>query len=215
LGTLYDQQRHLVISGGAGVGKSALLLQAHNSLPLLICNESSTLEQCCEELATQLALRLKNQSIDERIARISSTIGQAGRPTAFDQFDQPPPTLAKFVGELTHIAPVWIVTRSTPSQGLGSLSEQLHEFAHLEIGPFKRTDIRMLIARAVEGQLLHSFTIEQVGTFYRLCQGNPRVLESLLRFVVMHKPECRAALKHCFDLWEKSQDCHRHHSELP
>ena len=50
----YAQRRNVLIVGPRGIGKTALLRQLRQSLPLLVCEETSSLRRICDGLEREL-----------------------------------------------------------------------------------------------------------------------------------------------------------------
>ena len=67
---LYASRCHLLIVGPAGVGKSALLRQVRQSLPLLLCEETSSIRRICEGLERQLGWTHREMNVVERKNRL-------------------------------------------------------------------------------------------------------------------------------------------------
>ncbi len=121
------------------------------------------------------------------VQREISRVKRRGKPVAFDNFDNLPSTVISLINKLIDSAPIWIVTRSVPAQGLGKIGEHFNEFAHLEVPPLKRNEIRILLEKAADCGTGTASSLQNLEGVYRLCRGNPRMLEDLLRGVFHEK----------------------------
>jgi hypothetical protein len=173
------QRLHVVISGASGIGKSALLYQVNRRHPLLICSNASRIGGACEELAHQLGLRFQSYNLATRILELVSRLRQSGKPVVFDNVEELPSSTLDLMESLLDCVPIWIVTRSGPEQGLAKITRHLFEFAHLQVSPLKRNEVRALIAQVFVHRTMPSATVERLQGFYRLCNGNLWLLEKL------------------------------------
>jgi predicted ATPase len=174
------QRLHVVISGAAGIGKSALLYQVNRRHPLLICSKTSRISYACEELAQQLGLRFQSYNLETRILELVARLRQIGKPVAFDNVEELSSSTLDLMESLLDRVPIWIVTQSGPEQGLAEITRHLFEFAHLQVSPLKRNDVRALIAQAFVRRTVPSATVKRLQGFYRLCNGNLWLLEKFL-----------------------------------
>jgi hypothetical protein len=76
--------------------------------------------------------------------------------------------------------PIWIVTRNVPAQGLGGIGNRLIEFAHLQVPPLRKSELRMLLEKAASSGMISLTALKNLDGIYRLCRGNPSVIENLL-----------------------------------
>jgi len=66
----YSNRCRVLITGPAGLGKSALLRQARLYVPLLLCEETSSLRRICETLEQQLGWTHRKVKVVERKNRL-------------------------------------------------------------------------------------------------------------------------------------------------
>ena len=78
----YSNKGHVLITGEAGIGKTALLRQARVYFPLLLCEETSSLGRICEDFERQFGwshrklIRMQSprlESFGQRILAFSRT----------------------------------------------------------------------------------------------------------------------------------------------
>jgi stage III sporulation protein SpoIIIAA len=66
LRTIYLERKNVLLVGPAGIGKTALLQEIRQALPLQICEETSSLGRICDRLEYQLGWGSARLSIIER-----------------------------------------------------------------------------------------------------------------------------------------------------
>jgi hypothetical protein len=180
LRALYEQRRHVLITGPAGVGKSALVNQFRSRYPLLLCDDTSKPIRICEGLERQLGCDQAQPNVFKRINWLLAYVERRGQAIAFDNVFHMTPGVARFVNQLSKHVPVWICCRSELPNDTGLVWDYLSDFVLLKLSPLKKTEIRVLLAKAVAHGSLRSDAHEHVDALYRACGGNPRLLEELL-----------------------------------
>jgi hypothetical protein len=180
LNELYSERKHVLITGPAGIGKTALLRQACLHLQFLVCEESISLGRICEELELQASLRHRKLKLVDRKNLLIDHISGRGKPVAFDQVAKATPRVTRFIGKLSDRVPVWILCRSQYAQEIGHLWELLYKFTQVELPPLTAGETRTVLEVAVASERIQSDVLGYVTQLHRLCRGNPRTLEQLL-----------------------------------
>jgi hypothetical protein len=180
LNKLYIERKHVLITGPAGIGKTALLRQACSHLQFLTCEQSTNLSRICDDLERQADFRDHNLKIVERKNRVLAYASQWSKPVAFDQVAKATPRVTRFIGKLSDRVPVWIVCRSQYAQEIGHLWELLYKFTLVELPPLTAGETRIVLEVAVASERIQSDVLGYVTQLHHLCRGNPRTLEQLL-----------------------------------
>jgi hypothetical protein len=180
LRALYDQRKHVLITGSAGTGKSALLNQFRSRSPLLLCDDTSKPIRICEGLERQLGWDQSQMNVFERMDSLLTYVKRRGEAIAFDHVEHTSPGVARFIDQLSKRVPVWIACRSELPNDVGNVWKSLSGFVLLRVSPLKKTEVRVLLAQAVARGAVHSDAHAQFDALYRVCGGNPRLLEELL-----------------------------------
>jgi hypothetical protein len=192
---LHRLRRNVLIVGSPGVGKSALLRQVRDRLPLLLIHRAVRLKDLFNSLEEQLELEQIQVSVTEAKNNLLARIQAKGRPVAFDSVADTPKEVAKFIFDLSTVAPVWIVCRSDLPHEIGRVSEGLSDFVRLSLPPLKLTEVRSYIALSVQRGGVRKDVLTHVSTLYSLCRGNPKILVGLM--TELSRPEYKD--KECFE----------------
>lgn len=190
------QRRHVLIVGDPGIGKSALLNQVRSRSSLLLCEHTSKLSRIRDDLERQVDCKPTGLSVLERKNQLLSSIKQCGQPLAFDHVAHTTSGIARFIYHLSEHVPVWIVCRSELPHEIGQVWKYLSDFVRLEVGPLKKADARLLIAKAVGTAVLPPDALGHVDALYRLSKGNPRLLEKLLRELSTQEDKMETTFEH-------------------
>lgn len=143
LRAVFGQSRNLVISGPAGIGKSALIKQAATVLPLFVCHNPASIDDLSRQYLRYLEIHSGVYSAQQRATAVRLLISQNGYPIGFDGMDETSiATFSSRFGKLVEHVPRWIVTRTDPS-ATGLLFDGVRDFAHLQLLPLKRHEVRM------------------------------------------------------------------------
>jgi hypothetical protein len=177
---LYSERKHVLITGPAGIGKTALLQQACSHLQFLTCEQSTNLSRICDDLERQVDFRDHSLKIVERKNRLLAYASRWNKPVAFDQVAKATPRVTRFIGKLSDRVPVWIVCRSQYAQEIGHLWELLYKFTQVELPPLTVGETRAVLGVAVASERIQSDVLGYVTQLHHLCRGNPRTLEQLL-----------------------------------
>ena len=177
---LHAQRSHVLLVGPAGIGKTALLRQVRQRCPLLICEETSSLRRICDSLERQLGWIHRKLNVVERKNRLLAYLERRGEPVAFDHVARTAPRVARFMGKLSEMIPIWIACRSDQPNDIGDVWEHLYKFTSVEIPPLKTEETRRLILQAVAEKNIQPDARRHIRELHRMSQGNPRMLEELI-----------------------------------
>ena len=186
---LHRQRRNVLIVGSPGVGKSALLRQVRDRLPLLLIHRAVKLKDLFNSLKELLELEQIQGGVSEVKNNLLARIQAKGQPVAFDSVADTPKAVAKFIFDLSTVVPVWIVCRSDLPHEIGRVSDGLSDFVRLSLPPLKLTEVRSHIALSVQNGDLRKDALTHVSTLYSLCRGNPEILVGLM--TELSRPEYR------------------------
>jgi hypothetical protein len=170
----------VLITGPAGVGKSALLRQTRLYFPLLLCEETSSLRKICETLEQQLGWTHRKMNVIERKNRLLPYLLCRAQLVAFDGVASAPPRVARFIAHLSERIPVWIACRSAGRKQIGAVWEYLYQFERMELGPLSPKETRVLLEATINAGRLPRSSRNHYPQLHRLSKGNLRVLEELL-----------------------------------
>jgi hypothetical protein len=176
----YSNRCRVLITGPAGVGKSALLRQARLYVSLLLCEETSSLRRICETLEQQLGWTHRKVNVVERKNRLLPYLLCRAQLVAFDGVASAPPRVARFIAHVSECISVWITCRSADPKQIGAVWEYLYQFEHMELGPLSPKETRVLLEAAINAGRLARLPRNHYSQLHRLSKGNPRVLEELL-----------------------------------
>jgi AAA ATPase domain len=176
----YAARCHLLIVGPPGIGKSALLRQARQQFPLLLCEETSSLRRIFESLERQFGWTCRKMNVIERKNRLLPYLARRAELVVFDSVAMTPPRVARFIQNLIDRVPVWIGCRSTQPKEIGAVWQYLYRFDRLELRPLSLKDTETWIRVAVKAGRAPANTRDHTAQLHRLAVGNPRVLEELL-----------------------------------
>jgi hypothetical protein len=180
LRTIYSERKNVLLVGPAGIGKTKVLFEIRQTLPLQICEETSSLGRICDSLEQQLGWDPARLSIIERKNRLLYYLEQRREPIAFDHVAETPPRVARFIAHLTQHVPVWIACRSDRRKEVGHIWEHLYNFTRVEVPPLNLVETSTLIGNAVASGRIQADACQHSVDLYRLSKGLPRVLEALL-----------------------------------
>jgi hypothetical protein len=175
----YAERRSIMIVGPAGIGKTALLRQARQYFPLLLCEETSSLRRICENLEQQLGWTHRSLHLVQRKNRLLLYLVQRGQLVAFDGVALTPPRVARFIAHLTERIPIWIACRSTQPKEIGAVWQHLYNFTRLELGPLSLRETTILIEAAINASRVQKDACRHSAKLHRIVGGNPRALEEL------------------------------------
>jgi hypothetical protein len=170
----------VLIVGPAGIGKTALLRQARQQFPFLLCEETSSLRRICDGLERELGWTHRKMNVIERKNRLLRYLARRGTLVAFDNVASTPPRVDRFIAHLKDQVPVWIACRSDRPREIGAIWQHLYEFTRVELAPLSFRETSTLINAAVDAGHVQGDASCHIRELYRMCEGIPRILEELL-----------------------------------
>ena len=94
LRALHAMRRHVLIVGGEGIGKTALLHHVREFSSILICDDNSSLRRICDSLEQQLGCGHYGLNVIERKNRLLIDLERRGEPVVFDHVVHAAPRVA-------------------------------------------------------------------------------------------------------------------------
>ena len=176
----HAQQKHVLILGPAGVGKSALVHHMASQLPLLVCPQSVRLADICGALENQLGLDAADQRLVQRKNRLLGALAERRQTVVFDGVGWTTPKISSLLRCVVERGPVWICTRSEYHWNLGHFWEVLCNFVRIELQPFRLVETRDLVMATARAGRIPEAALDAVDRLQHLSGGNPRVLCALL-----------------------------------
>lgn len=172
---------NLVVFGGEGVGKTALVLRAiADRTDTIYCTDTGTLKTACESLLAALGTRCDTA---DNLQRKRAVLNAArGRPLlfVFDHVRWVSPKLLSLLENLHESHPMIVVTPSLLTTDIGHLKMIFYDFDKLELRPLDAAHARQLIhAQMTELQLQAPNSSAFEDDLLRLSQGSPRRIVEL------------------------------------
>lgn len=177
---LHAQRKHALIVGPPGIGKTALLREAHQQFPLLLCEETPSLRRICDCLERELGWAHRKMNVIERKNRLLTYLARGDTVVAFDHVALTPPRVERFIAHLKDQIPVWIACRSDQPRDIGAVWQHLYEFTRVELGPLSLRETTALIEAAVDARQVQADARRHIRDLHRMSEGIPRTLEELL-----------------------------------
>ena len=177
---LHKQRKHVLLVGGEGVGKSALVAHLRSSLRLMVCPASERLSDICDALELELGLDACELHLTQRKNRAIESLKGIKRVVVFDGASWTTPKLTSFIENVCERVPVWLCVRSEHPWDVGRVWPLLVRFEHLELKPFHPAGTRLLVEAAVRNGTVPEKTLEIVDWLHRKSAGNPSILSELL-----------------------------------
>lgn len=189
---LHAQRRHVLLLGPAGVGKSALLQQLAQHLPLLICARSTRLAEMFGALEQSLGLDSAGLRLVQRKSRLLAALARAGQTVVFDGVEWTTPRLSSFLECVCARVPVWIATRSEHSWDVGHFWPELTRFEPVAVRPLRLPETRALVEAAMQGGGVPPETAGIVEWLHRRSVGNPGMLRAFLQELAAGRYDLRS-----------------------
>jgi len=177
---LHARRRHALIIGPEGVGKTALIKHLHEILPLLVCAQSETLGEICDNLEMELNSAVTHLPLVQRKNRLLKILTETRRTVVFDGASWTTPRVSSFFESAMELAPVWICTRSELAPDVGHFWPLLARFEKIELPPFHFSETNALLAAAVENGQIQPLIKPFAEQLHRLSCGLPLALCELL-----------------------------------
>src|SRR5215475_9058694 len=184
---LHYQQRNVLLVGPAGIGKTTLLRTLSETLPLTICDETSSLGRLCDCLGNRIGWSHEKLGIFVRKNQLLRYLRTHSDPIVFDQVAETPPRVARFIGHLLDELPVWIACRSDRRRDIGHVWENLYRFVRVELPPFTEREAAHLIEVAVDSGEIQPDAVRHCVDLYRISRGSPHILQELITELATRK----------------------------
>jgi predicted ATPase len=178
---LHAQRKHALILGPAGVGKSALVAHLAETLPLLLCPQSETLRDICENLEAELHPTAPFLPLVQRKNRLLKILAETGQTVVFDGVNWTTPKISSFLESAMERAPVWICCRSAEPWDIGHVWPLLARFEKIELRTFHFSETRALLAAAVENGQASPAIASFARQLHQLSGGLPLILRELFQ----------------------------------
>jgi predicted AAA+ superfamily ATPase len=177
---LYCQRKNVLLVGPAGIGKTTLLRTLTETLPLTICDETSSLVRLCDCLGNRVGWSHEKLGIIVRKNRLLRYLRTHPDPIVLDHVAETGPRVARFISHLVDELPVWIVCRSDRRRDIGHVWENLYRFVRVEIPPFTEREAAHLIEVAVDSGKIQPDAVRHCAVLYRISRGSPHILQELI-----------------------------------
>lgn len=177
---LHAQRQHVLIIGPEGVGKSTLVAHLRERQPLILCSQSETLGEICNNLETGLNSSAPHLPLVQKKKRLLKMLAEAGQTVVFDGVGWTTPKISSFLESAMERAPVWICARSELAQDIGHFWPLLVRFEKIELRPFYLSETSALLSAAVKSGQIPLSVRPFARQLHRLSGGLPLVLRELL-----------------------------------
>jgi predicted ATPase len=178
--SLYSRRKNVLLIGPKGIGKTTLLREISQDLPLLVCDETSSLGRVCDCLERKFGCSPGEADIIQRKNRLLDRLEQQCEAVAFDHVAETPPRVARFIAHLIQKIPVWVSCRSDQRRQIGHLWEHLYNFARVEVPPLTLDETTAIVGKAVDSHRIQADARMHSDQLYHISKGVPGTLQALL-----------------------------------
>ena len=178
---LHARRGHALIFGPEGVGKSALIEHLHETLPFILCAQSRTLGEICDNLENELNSSAPPLPLVQRKNRLLKILAETGRTVVFDDTTWTTPKISSFLENAMTRGPVWICCRSAEPWDIGHVWPLLARFEKIELRTFHFSETRALLAAAVENGRVSPAIGLFARQLHQLSGGLPLILRELFQ----------------------------------
>jgi hypothetical protein len=179
LGRLYRSNRHVLLVGTAGVGKTMLISELIRTHPVLLAPGCGCLGELMTALEPAAGLDRGELKMPARVHRLAGGLPQIARPIVIDNVARVPPRVAHLLRFLMLRQPVWLIVRSTDPIDLGHVWPYLFLFKHVEVPPFSPAETQAFLA-AVDFSGDRRELLTAALRLHRLSAGHPGTLAALV-----------------------------------
>jgi hypothetical protein len=179
LSHLYRSNRHALLQGLPGVGKSALIAEFARSHPILFSPACGHLGDLIGGLEPTIGLKRDDLKMAARVHRLAAQLPQFERPVVVDNVAHVPPRVAHLLSFIMIRQPVWLIARSTQPPELGHIWPYFFLFTQVDVPPFSAAETRDLLSIAA----FPGDRAELLGAgprLHRLAAGYPGMLAAFL-----------------------------------
>lgn len=191
---LHHEKEHVLIVGGKGLGKSALINHLKKRLGFLVCSQSEHLGFILEQLESGLGLPEDHLRLIPRKRRVLNALAEAKYVVVFDGVSWTTPRLNSFLESVIERVPIWLSTRSEYYWDIGHFWTWLVRFKKVELEPFRLAETRELITTAVQAGKISRDTLQIAEWLHRHSKGNPRILRELFEELNAHSYDLTSPL---------------------
>src|ERR1700740_478982 len=177
---LHWRQRNVLLVGPAGIGKTTLLRTLAETLPLTVCDETSSLGRLCDCLEQRIGWSHEKLSIIVRKNRLLRYLRTHPNPIVLDHVAETGPRVARFIGHLRDDLSGWDGCGSDRRRDIGHVWENLYRFVRVEIPPSTEREAAFLIEVAVDSGKIQPDAVRHCAVLYRISQGSPHLLQELI-----------------------------------
>ncbi len=190
---LYKHNRHVLLIGAEGIGKTAVIEHLQQRLSLLVCSNSNGFSNIAKSLNERYASRFC-RPILPRQHELLSFLARPGGPVVFDSLGWTNLKLSSFFECVGERRPIWLCCHSADLWKFGFYHPFLWKFARVKLQPFELSETRELIGRAIQLKHLAARVADEIRRWHRLSGGNPRALCDLIRTLRGNRREMWATL---------------------